>query len=556
MLNLLFELANRVGLVIMLSFVFSKTKIFKNVFTRKRKLKFSEKLIMALFYGGLGILGSYTGIAFKGAIVNTRVIGVVVGGLLGGPVVGVLAGIFAGIHRFLMDPAGMTSFGCAISTISEGLLAGYLSHYFYRSKNPVFFAWIAGTVAEVMQMSIILLIVKPYSYASNLVSIIGLPMILMNAIGIAMFVAIVQNIKTLQDSEAAFRAEQTLKIADQTIQYFRQGLNNEGAQVVSQIIYDMTDFKAVAITDEECILAHTGIGKNHTRVGTEIETDMTRHVLELGKMLVNQNTESTNSLYKDYKLNCAIIVPLKMNEKTVGTLKLYKEKVNSITLVDEELARGLGNLFSSQLELSRIEKQEALRVKAELQALQAQINPHFLFNAINTIVSLVRTEPDNARNLLIHLGDYFRNNMQINKESITIGEELKHIEAYLKIEKARFGNKLSVVYNVPEHLETMIPPLLIQPIVENAVKHGIFPKEGDGTVEISVSYQDDEMCIIVKDDGVGMSESKKNNAIGLSNVKKRLQAVYDNQFKFRIDSENGMGTQVFISVPIRGGLDD
>ena len=202
-----------------------------------------------------------------------------------------------------------------------------------------------------------------------------------------------------------------------------------------------------------------------------------------------------------------------MNEKTVGTIKLYKEKENSISLVDEELAKGLGNLFSSQLELSRIEKQEALRIKAELQALQAQINPHFLFNAINTIVSLVRTEPDNARTLLIHLGNYFRNNMQINKEMITILEELEHIEAYLVIEKARFGDKLNIIYDIPEKLDIIIPPLLIQPIVENAVKHGIFPKEGHGTIKLEIKIEDEYMHVTVEDDGVGISECKKNDAI-------------------------------------------
>jgi len=556
MLNILFELANRVGLVIMLSFVFSRTKIFKNVFTRKKKLTLNEKIIMALFYGGLGILGSYTGIAFKGAIVNTRVIGVVVGGLLGGPVVGICAGIVAGLHRFLMDPTGMTSVGCAISTISEGLLAGYLSERFYRSKNPVTFAWIAGTVAEIMQMSLILILVKPYSYASNLVSIIGLPMIFMNAIGIAMFVAIVQNIKILQDSEAALRAEQTLKIADRTIQYFRKGLTIDGASAVSQIIYAMTDFKAVAITDKDKILAHTGSNDSKSRIGKEIETDMTKHVLKLGKMLVNQNTEGVNCVSDESQYNCAVIVPLKMKDQTIGTLKLYKDKENSISLVDEELARGLGNLFSTQLELSRIEQEETLRGKAELQALQAQINPHFLFNAINTIVSMVRTEPDEARDLLVHLGDYFRNNMQINREFITIGEELKHIEAYLKIEKARFGDKLNIVYHVPDTLETMIPPLLIQPLVENAVKHGIFPKEESGQIIISISYQDDRMKIIVEDDGVGMKEKRQNNAIGLSNVEKRLHAVYDNEYKFSIESRHHKGTKVSLSVPVLGGAND
>lgn len=548
MLELLFELANRVGLIIMISFVFSRTKPIKGIFAVKTKLSLQDKLIMALVFGGLGILGSLTGIAFKGAIVNTRVIGVVVGGLLGGPVVGILSGILAGLHRYLIDPQGLTSFACAISTIAEGLLAGFLSERYMRSQKPVLFAWIVGTLSEMLQMVIILLLATPLSYATNLVSIIAIPMIIMNAIGIAVFIAIIQNIKRLQDSEAAMRAQQTLRIADQTLQYFRQGLD-EAAKPVAELIYEMTDFEAVAITDKEKVIANVARDVYHDRAGYTIGTDMTRHVLKVGTSLVNQNTHDLNCLYEDYQLNCAIIVPLKIKSETVGTLKLYKEKQNSITIVDEEVARGLAKLFSTQLELSQIEKEARLRTKAELKALQAQINPHFLFNAINTIVSLVRTSPDEARGLLIDLGDYFRKNLQVGKEFISIKDEMKHIEAYLKIEKARFGDKLQIIYDMPNALDFKLPPLLLQPIVENAVKHGVLPKEGGGHVTIQLDATDEMVYMTIMDDGVGMNEQVREEAVGLRNVEKRLKAVYGQEYQFEISSEMNQGTVVSIGLP-------
>lgn len=544
-MQLFFELANRVGLVIMLALVFSVTKVFKQVFVTKEALTLKDKLIMALFYGGLGILGSVSGIAFKGAIVNARVIGVVVGGLLGGPTVGLLSGVIAGAHRYFIDPVGMTSFACAISTISEGLLAGLLSERFKRSNNPVLAAWLIGTLAEILQMSMILIMVKPHDYAVSLVSIIGGPMIVMNAIGIALFIVIIENIKRIKDSEVASRAQQALKIADETTQYFKKGLNSKSSKVITNKILEMTDFKAVAITDKHKILAHAGFGEEHRESGHPIETDMTKHVLLTGEALINQNTKGVSCLYEKYKLNSAVVVPLKLKEDTIGTLKLYKEKENSISLVDEELARGLSNLFSTQLELSHIETQEALRQQAELNALQAQINPHFLFNAINTIVSLIRTDPNNARELLIHLGNYFRNNMQFNRETIPIKDELKNIDAYLKIEKARFGEKLWVEYNVASDLEFEIPPLLIQPLVENAVKHGIFPKVGQGTIKINI-FKDECINIVVQDDGVGMTKEKKKDAIGLKNVQQRLKTFYGDQYVFDIVSAEGEGTKVHI----------
>lgn len=547
MLELFFDLANRVGLVIMLSFIFSNSNGFRNILMKKRALKLNEKILMAVFYGGLGILGTYTGIAFKGAIVNTRVIGVVVGGLLGGPLVGGLAGLIAGAHRFAIDIGGVTALSCAISTLTEGLLAGYLHDRFTRSSKPVLFAWVTGTVAEILQMTIIVIVVKPMSFASDLVSKIGMPMIIMNAIGIAIFIAIVQNIRRLQNSEAAFRAQQTLLIADETLQYLKQGLVIEAARPVSEIISLKTDFVAVAITDQHYVLAHSGMGPNHKKVGQLISTDITRHVLQSGKCLITQDTEGISTIYDEYELRSAIVVPLKIKTKTIGTLKLYKEKENSISLVDEQVAKGLARLFSTQLEISRAEKEADLRTKAELKALQAQINPHFLFNAINTIVSLIRTDPSNARSLLIHLGEYFRNNMQTGKEFIPIKEELKHIEAYLMIEKARFGDKLNVIYDLPDNLEYKIPPLLIQPLVENAVKHGIFPKESQGVISIIIC-ESDRLLIKVIDDGVGF-RGETNNAIGLVNVEKRLEAVYGKDYDLRIVSQPDKGTEVIIELP-------
>ncbi|MBN2797489.1 MAG: histidine kinase [Clostridia bacterium] len=548
MFTLFFELANRVGFLIMISFVFSRTKPFKHIFVTNIKLKFTDQLIMACVFGGLGILGTYTGIDFKGAIVNTRVIGVVVGGLIGGPIVGMLSGFIAGLHRYLIDPLGPTSISCAISTLVEGTLAGYLSISFVKSKNPILFAWVTGTVAEFLQMVIIIIVARPYAYATNLVSIIGMPMIIMNAIGISVFIAIVDNIKKLQDSEAALRAQQTLKIADETLQYFRRGLK-EGVKQVTEIIYQMTDFKAVVITDHERILGNAGILEAYNREGFPIETDMTRHVLETGHYLISQNTQGVNCLYKNLALNSAIIVPLKLKNKTVGTLKLYKSEVNGISIVDEELARGLGKLFSTQLELSQIEKEANLRTKAEIQALQAQINPHFLFNAINTIVSLIRTSPQDARNLLIHLGDYFRNNLQTTQAFINIKDELKHVETYLEIEKARFGDKLNVTYDLPDEMDFQIPPLMLQPIVENAVKHGIFPKADQGNVHIRIYFDEQFSWIQVEDDGVGMDMSKWREGFGLENVKKRLKAIYGDQHYFEIVSEPSQGTSVKIGLP-------
>ncbi len=223
-----------------------------------------------------------------------------------------------------------------------------------------------------------------------------------------------------------------------------------------------------------------------------------------------------------------------------------------------ELALGLALLFSTQIELSKLDYQSELLAKAELKALQAQINPHFLFNAINTIVSLIRTQPDNARRLLIHLGNYFRKNLQQNTEEVNIHKEIEHINSYVEIEKARFGDNLKIIYDISEDVDCLLPPLLLQPIVENAIKHGVLEKIEGGTVEILAIDNDNETKIMVKDDGVGMSKELieslllgkiESDSIGLINVNNRLKNKYGEKYGLDIESEKDKGTTVTIRIP-------
>ena len=408
---LLKNLSSRVGIILILALFLSKIGLFRKLVS-KENIDIKDKILLSIIFGVFGIIGTYTGIHLQGAIVNSRVIGVFVGGLLGGPLVGILSGIIAGGHRFLIDIGGFTAIACGISTLSEGAMAGLLKKKFESSPYRITFALISGAIAEVIQMIIILLVARPFSEALDLVKIIGIPMIVGNGIGIAAFIAITDSIFKEIENEAVYQAQLTLKIADRTLAYFRKGYNEDTARDTAKIIYDMSKIKAVAFTDTEKILAHVGIGEDHHLVGSTIQTNLTKEALLAKKYVVANTREEIGCNHSNCPLKSAIIVPIKEDDKVIGTLKLYKGQENSITKVDIELALGLAQMFSTQIELSKIDYQRELLSRSELKALQAQINPHFLFNAINTIVSLTRTQPDNARKLLIHLGNYFRTNLQ------------------------------------------------------------------------------------------------------------------------------------------------
>ena len=568
LMDLLENLINRVGIILVLAIILSKTKTFKKLVS-KRNINIKDKLLLSFIFGGFGIIGTYTGISIQGAIVNSRVIGIVAGGLLGGPLVGILSGIIAGGHRYLIDIGGFTALACAISTVLEGLLAGILRRKLDSSSSRWLFALVIGFLAEIIQMVIILIVAKPYIAAVELVKIIGLPMIFANGIGISVFIMIVDSIFKEIENESVYQAQLALKIADKTLKFFRKGYNQETARETANIIRDMTDIKAVSFTDHEKILAHVGIGEDHHIAGEDIKTELTKRAIAEKDYIIANTKDEIGCEDSKCKLKSAIIVPIKEGEKIIGTLKLYKGEKNSITKVEKELALGLASIFSTQIELSKIDHQRELLSRSELKALQAQINPHFLFNAINTIVSLIRTQPEDARELLMHLGNYFRNNLEGQANDIELHREIENINSYVAIEKARFGDKLEIIYNIPDDINCKIPPLLLQPLVENAIKHGVLEKIEGGRVEIAAYQEDENVRLVVIDNGVGMTartlnglfdktEDDKNNSIGLKNINERLINKYGDEYGLNIESELNQGTVASIIIPnckrLKGGF--
>jgi two-component system LytT family sensor kinase len=221
-----------------------------------------------------------------------------------------------------------------------------------------------------------------------------------------------------------------------------------------------------------------------------------------------------------------------------------------------QLAIGLSQIISTQLELSKINRLEELATQSEIRALQAQINPHFLFNALNTITAFTRDEPEKARSLIVDLSTYLRYNLECSDRLVGIDREIEQVKAYVEIERARFGDKLNVVYDIDPTLELSIPSLIIQPLVENAIKHGIMEGSGRGKVKLTITGIENNLArITVEDDGVGIdSEVIENMAqgtlpghhIGLTNVQSRLRLIYGCSLKIE---RLQRGTKISFEIP-------
>lgn len=397
------DLALNISLIVTLAYLMTRTKLFRRMLRGKANTQ--EKFFLVLLFGCLGIAGTYTGVEIKGALANSRVIGVAVGGLLGGPLVGMAAGLLAGGHRALLG--GFTAVACGIATVIEGTLAGYVGRKF-TGKLTWKRSLLVGMGIEVVQMLIILLLARPFAASWDLVKDIGLPMIIMNGIGISIFVTIIQGSFEEEDRIGAVQAQKALYIANLTLPILRLGLNKETASRVAQIIYEQTDMAAVAFTDREQILAHVGKGSDHHAPGHAIQTLATHQALDSGELKLAATQLEIGCSEPNCPLFSALVVPLHFQQSIVGTLKIYREQARGISPVDWEFGAGLGMLFSTQLELATLEARARLVSRAELKALQAQVNPHFLFNALNTVVSFCRTDPEKARHLLLQLG-IFRN---------------------------------------------------------------------------------------------------------------------------------------------------
>lgn len=546
-------LLERLGLIILFAFLISKMSFFKrHVITQNADTL--QKIAFGTFWGALGILMTMMGEPVSGGVANSRTIPILVSGIIGGPFVGTLAGLIAGLHRMFFYVGGdLTAFSCGVSTIVAGIIGGLYKKRVDLSKRRFAYGFYLGVFVEFIQMMLILLLARPFDQAYALVEVIFLPMTFLNAFGVSMFLLFIEQIYAENENEKAKMAHLSLQIANATLSHFRKGLNEQSAGRVAQIIMDLAGYDAVSITDEAVILAHVGNGSDHHKVGGPIWTEKTRTALMTQTIHLGQTKMDIGCPHENCQLSSVIVAPLVINESSVGTFKVYRLKPNGMQKTDVELISGLATLFSTQLEASLIDKQKSLRAKAEMTALRAQIRPHFLFNTLNAIMSLTRTDPEKARQLLNELSIVLRNGFKDNSAYTPLRDELRVIEAYLNIEKARFPDKIRTDIDVKVSMDFLIPPLLLQPLVENAIKHGLQPKVGPGILKLTISEEGEDIAFEISDDGVGMADdfnplTATTSGIGLRNVEERLNAIYKRTLK--IETIQNQGTKISFKLPI------
>jgi two-component system sensor histidine kinase LytS len=368
------------------------------------------------------------------------------------------------------------------------------------------------------------------------------------------------------DHLRAMQSETILKIANESLSYFRQGLSRETAEAVCALVLRETEAAAVAITDRDTVLGFAGLGQDHHTTGGPIITRATREALEVNEHRILATKEEIGCPKRDCMLKAAIVVPLEMRGQAVGTLKFYYTTPRLLNETQIAMVAGLAQLLSTQLELSELDRQTALACSMELKALQAQINPHFLFNTINTIASLIRTDPPKARELLREFASFYRRTLENSEELITLDRELEYVRRYLAFERARFGEeRIRVTEDVDATaMDVLVPAFVLQPLVENAVQHGI---RTEGTLHITLEGRGvaGGLDLIVRDDGRGISAEDlphvlepgfgRGLGIALKNVDDRLRGHFGPDSGLRVRSREGEGTTVRVTIAPAGSRD-
>ncbi len=354
-----------------------------------------------------------------------------------------------------------------------------------------------------------------------------------------------------------------LDLVHDTLPVLRQGLNAQTAATAAAIIGKTAQVQGALILGPDGVLGVSG-------------PSLSKQAQLIQSVQAEAATVMAEGAAQVVRLEAAVggrgpahvaMAPIRSGRLVVGAVALVGVGNDPPPPSVLRSASVFADLMGMQVDLGQLERQKQMVVEAELRALRAQINPHFLLNALNTVAAYSRSDPGTTRQLLVRLADMFKGTMRTPGQFVAFHDEFQHLKNYLFIEQARFQDKLHVVYDIePAVLPLQVPALCLQPLVENAVRHGITPKKGPGTVTITARLDWMLMRVefVVRDDGVGMPAEKvaallgpggvapsDDRGVGLRNVSERLQRLFGARYALRIQSHPGRGTTVTLQIPMR-----
>ncbi|HEX7065736.1 MAG TPA: LytS/YhcK type 5TM receptor domain-containing protein [Bacillales bacterium] len=574
-------LFERIGMLLVFAFMLTRIPSFRYLLDRELGVK--TIIYHSIFFGIFGIAAAQAGVVLNSGeitshlwtfelaegqtLVGSTLVAIVIAGLLGGPYVGFGAGLIVAIYlQFLGGDALIAN---SVTNLLAGLLAGYTARFFSQERviAPEKALFI-GMFTPILHMCLLLVFADEPGDAIQVVNRIGLPLVITNSVAIAIFTAMIRAALNEQEQEAALETERALKIAENALPYLRKGFNFDSARKMAELLHSELKIAAVSLTNTKMVLAHVGSGSDHHQSGEPLQTTLSEKALSTGEIQIAYEQSQIQCSDELCRLQAAIIVPIRQSGEVAGLIKLYFRRSQQIRAVEIVLAQGLGKLLSHQLDVVAAENMKTLIQDAELRNLQAQINPHFLFNTLHSIDVLIRVNPKLARHLIVQLGYFMRGNLSLTSASfIRLEKEINHLRAYLEIVRVRFSDRLEVNFDLEDGLcEMLIPPFTLQPLVENSIKHGLKDIEAGGKVEIRLQKAGRKALVSIRDNGSGIPEStlkalgkrplyreenrEKENGTGIYNVNQRLIGLLGKEARLFFENLPEGGCIVSFQIPI------
>lgn len=532
-----------ISIFLLLLFSISRTGIFHDALTTKY-FTIKHLLIFTTLFSVMSVCGTYWNVEAAGGIINFRAVGIMLGGFIGGPVTGTVTGIIAGLHRafFIHTDASYIHGGLSIL---QGIAAGFLSGRLKTHHRQI---WLWGffyaLLLEILFWAFFALLTWPQTIANPLgLFTLSMPILITNTIATVIFIGVLEASIYIKDAEKTKTTKNAFQTVNMILDSLREGFKDASLPKITEIITTaLPSLTWTAIIYKNRIYTRTAY-KNQA---DKNEGDAEIAILKLQKSLP--------------AMPHVLTIPVTCRNEVVGYIVAAKNKDNTFTKMGIEFLHGVCRIVEAIYEHEKMKQEKNLLAEAEIRALQAQINPHFLYNTLNTISYYVRSDPETARKLMKYLSDYFRHSLNNPSKLIPLSEEIHVVDCYIQLERTRFSDRLNVSYHFPQDsLDTLqIPPLLLQPLVENAIIHGVLGKAEGGSIRIGLIEHKKYNKIYVTDTGVGipkeklktlLMDHKKRDHIGLINVHQRLISMFGEKCGLHILSREGKGTVVFTNIP-------
>lgn len=535
--NVIINLCARLFFSTILFSLLCRTSVIRHTINTLTKNYHSKLKFIAIFVA-FSLVDAFLGFQLDTRCINNQLAFVMVAGLIGGPIVGAATGLISSSIIFLFIPHNVFSYHY-LFIVLIGLLAGFLANWLQKQSAIYADASILGLTFTFLYI-VINIPLNTFNLPNNYtIEDIFFPLLFSYTIGVGSFMGILEDFYNQQEKIEGISAKTALKITNNSISILQDGLNTTSASETADIILKEAEtFDFVAITSLDDIL-----GFSSYRTETPFISFLVNDFQYLFNNSFNLNTNKLDVI------RSFIYVPIYNDKHHVGYLCVGHILNSETTPFENTLAHGLGTMITNQITVHGIKEKAGLYDKAEIKALQSQINPHFLFNALSTISFYCSQQPQTAKSLINDLASYYRNNLTDGNTMISILNEIRHINAYIHLEQARFGDRLKVKYNINIEESFKLPALILQPIVENAIRHGLYQKLAGGNIIIRVDKCKNYFRIAVIDDGLGIAadrlkylfdNSRPKKSIGLTNVNQRLISLYGQKTSLK-----------FIVVPIK-----